>query len=306
MPMRIDDVKVSNRYRKDLGDIASLAASIKEIGLLNPITVTYDGELIAGQRRVEAFKLLGYEEIPAIAVKDLSTAVKWLTAERDENEERKEMTVSERVALGQALEELERPRAERRRREAASRAGKIARGTYKPDTSSSGSGDPKDEEAGKVLDVVAGVVGMSEATYRRARTVVKSATDPDAPPEVRETARTAMAGMDASGKVVPAYNKVQEARGPQRKRPALPETTTGQRPEERRKPTIPSATKQRKALNNAGPVLDGLCMGLEQIVVAGLDEAIDAEEAALWVDGLAKSRRTIERVINLLKERSNA
>ena len=33
----IDSIKIGNRFRKDLGDIASLAENIKEIGLLHPI-----------------------------------------------------------------------------------------------------------------------------------------------------------------------------------------------------------------------------------------------------------------------------
>ena len=35
----ITGIKVRSRYRKNLGDIASLAASIKELGLLHPIVV---------------------------------------------------------------------------------------------------------------------------------------------------------------------------------------------------------------------------------------------------------------------------
>jgi ParB family chromosome partitioning protein len=60
----IAKIKVGERYRVDLGDIAGLAASIVEIGLLNPITIKEDGTLLAGQRRLEAFKLLGRTKIP--------------------------------------------------------------------------------------------------------------------------------------------------------------------------------------------------------------------------------------------------
>ncbi len=61
---KISDIRVGKRHRKDLGDIEGLAASIREIGLLHPIVITADGTLLAGQRRLEAHKLLGRTEIP--------------------------------------------------------------------------------------------------------------------------------------------------------------------------------------------------------------------------------------------------
>jgi ParB family chromosome partitioning protein len=59
----IADIKIGQRHRKDLGDIAGLAASIAAIGLLNPITVDQDGRLLAGARRLAACKLLGMEKV---------------------------------------------------------------------------------------------------------------------------------------------------------------------------------------------------------------------------------------------------
>ena len=67
--MKISDIIINSRTRRDLGDIKSLADSIGEIGLINPITVYYDEKmrpvLIAGYRRVKAFELLARDEIPA-------------------------------------------------------------------------------------------------------------------------------------------------------------------------------------------------------------------------------------------------
>ena len=45
----ISKIRVRSRYRKNLGDIASLAANIKELGLLHPIVVRPGGRLIAGK-----------------------------------------------------------------------------------------------------------------------------------------------------------------------------------------------------------------------------------------------------------------
>jgi hypothetical protein len=49
----IADIIVGERHRRDLGDIAGLAASMADIGLLHPITVDQDGRLLAGARRPE-------------------------------------------------------------------------------------------------------------------------------------------------------------------------------------------------------------------------------------------------------------
>jgi ParB-like nuclease family protein len=49
------------RHRKDMGDIAGLAAWIARVGgLLHPVVVQPNGVLIAGERRIHAAKLLGW------------------------------------------------------------------------------------------------------------------------------------------------------------------------------------------------------------------------------------------------------
>ena len=65
---RIKDIIIDHCYRKDLGDIPALAASIREFGLLRSVLITCDGHLIAGRRRLEACKLLGWVAIPVIVV----------------------------------------------------------------------------------------------------------------------------------------------------------------------------------------------------------------------------------------------
>jgi ParB/RepB/Spo0J family partition protein len=65
---KISDIVVGTRHRRDMGDIDGLAASIKELGLLQPIVVRPDGVLVAGERRLRAAKLLGWTEIPVNVV----------------------------------------------------------------------------------------------------------------------------------------------------------------------------------------------------------------------------------------------
>ena len=66
--LKIEHIVVGNRHRRELGDIDRLAASIAAIGLLHPIVITPDGTLIAGQRRLEACKRLGWSEIPVTTI----------------------------------------------------------------------------------------------------------------------------------------------------------------------------------------------------------------------------------------------
>jgi ParB family chromosome partitioning protein len=71
MPSRaIADIKVGKRRRRrDMGDIGTLAESIEDIGLLNPITVNERCQLLAGARRLAACKQLGWKRIPVNVVR---------------------------------------------------------------------------------------------------------------------------------------------------------------------------------------------------------------------------------------------
>lgn len=97
----IDLINTHGRFRKDFGDMDSLAASIKEIGLLQPIGIDSGYQLVFGERRLRAFKLLGRTTIPARFV-NLDSLIK---GELAENDCRKDFTPSERVAIGEAIED---------------------------------------------------------------------------------------------------------------------------------------------------------------------------------------------------------
>ena len=62
--MNITKVAVLDRHRTDLGDLSDLKASISVHGLLQPIVVTTEGRLIAGERRLTVCKSLGWTDIP--------------------------------------------------------------------------------------------------------------------------------------------------------------------------------------------------------------------------------------------------
>lgn len=98
----IQSIKVGSRYRKDMGDIEALSDSIKEMGLLQPIGVTPEHELVWGHRRLLAFMEMGFETIPARII-HMDNIV---FGEYAENEVRKDFTISERVAIGAEIEKV--------------------------------------------------------------------------------------------------------------------------------------------------------------------------------------------------------
>jgi ParB family chromosome partitioning protein len=71
----IDQSSIGDRFRKELGDITGLAKSIQEHGLLQPVILSENYQLIAGERRLQACKSLGGIEIP-ITIVNLQDIVK--------------------------------------------------------------------------------------------------------------------------------------------------------------------------------------------------------------------------------------
>ena len=114
----INAIRVENRYRKHLSNLLPLMDSITAIGLLHPILVNEDLLLIAGERRLESCKHLGWKEIPARIV-----SLDEIRAQHDENVMREDFLPSEAVSIKRALEEDERAKARQR----MSEAGKLSR-----------------------------------------------------------------------------------------------------------------------------------------------------------------------------------
>jgi hypothetical protein len=80
---------------RPLGDIDALVESIRELGLLNPISVTRDRHLISGLHRLAAFKALGRHRIPAMMIDVNRDDAK--LREIDENLARNDLTLLERA-----------------------------------------------------------------------------------------------------------------------------------------------------------------------------------------------------------------
>ena len=155
--MKLSDIRMGKRYRQDLGDIETLARSMADVGLIQPIIVKPDNTLVAGARRIEAADSLGWTEIPHVVARNLEEELQLLKAQRDENTCRKDFAPSEAVAVAEELEPMEREAAKTRH--------------GRPKNSENFTGFP---DAGNALDRVAEAVGMSRPTLAKAREVVAS------------------------------------------------------------------------------------------------------------------------------------
>lgn len=97
----IDQIDFGERRRQDLGDISGLAKGIQRVGLLEPIIVDRNGKndryrLVAGERRLQAVRLLKRKTIAAQLLEHLSDA-ELRDIELEENENRKALTERERT-----------------------------------------------------------------------------------------------------------------------------------------------------------------------------------------------------------------
>lgn len=108
MLVAIKDIKIKRRVRKDLGNLEDLKDSLRTYGLLNPITLNSRYELIAGERRLQAATQLGWTNIQANIVDNL-TEVDQLEMEIEENNQRKEFTDAELMEGYKRLQRLRNP-----------------------------------------------------------------------------------------------------------------------------------------------------------------------------------------------------
>jgi ParB family chromosome partitioning protein len=108
MQIPIEEITIRRRVRQDLGDLTKLMESLRAHGLINPILVNGNRELIAGHRRLEAAKRLGWQYIEA-TVSDIDSEAELLEKELDENIHRRNLSAVE-LAEGYArLEKLQNP-----------------------------------------------------------------------------------------------------------------------------------------------------------------------------------------------------
>ncbi|MDG1498938.1 MAG: ParB/RepB/Spo0J family partition protein [Planctomycetota bacterium] len=65
---KLSDLKLNNEYLRTDTDVSALMKSVDSVGLIHPVTINADNELLAGARRFQAVSKLGWEEIPVQVV----------------------------------------------------------------------------------------------------------------------------------------------------------------------------------------------------------------------------------------------
>ena len=154
--LKIADIKVGSRHRKDMGDLASLADSIRQQGLLQPIGVTEKMELVFGERRLRASKELLKKKTILARIVNVKSII---AGEYDENEVRKDFTPSERVAIATAIQrQIGNRRGQRTDNPLVQKVAQVVRGK-------------------KTRDLAADKAGFgNHETYRQAAKVVQNGT----------------------------------------------------------------------------------------------------------------------------------
>ena len=150
--MKISEITIGDRARVSTGWMDDLQRSIEQVGVLQPIGVTPDKELIFGHRRVMACRALGMEDIPA-RILDINPddPAHVLRMEQAENNIRKDFTPSERVEIARRIE--------------VALAGRV--GAHHSPISD-------DDKTGRSDDIAAKAVGWGRDTYRKAKKVIES------------------------------------------------------------------------------------------------------------------------------------
>src|SRR6476646_2219620 len=96
VPLDSINVQRDDRQRRELLDTDVLADSINRLGLIHPIVITRQGDLVAGERRYTAVKSLGWTAIPVQYTDELDPA-QLRAIELEENIKRQDITWLDQV-----------------------------------------------------------------------------------------------------------------------------------------------------------------------------------------------------------------
>ena len=196
----LDSITVGVRHRKDHGDLKPLMESIERLGLLQPITITPEGVLVCGWRRVEAVRRLGWRTMKVWVRSGISDKLSLLLAEQDENQLHKSLNELEKAALYRELKALRADDAERRMQ--ATQFG----------TSGSAPGAEPGETGDARLQAAMAITGKaSYNTHERVCALMDWASRKATPPEIRALANDALQRIEQGEPVKPLYLKVKEA-----------------------------------------------------------------------------------------------
>lgn len=201
----IDSIRIGSRHRVDLGDIDALAASIERQGLLQPITVTPDGVLVCGARRLAALRELGVRKLNVWVRAGISDRLTELLAEQDDNTLHKPLSPTESATLYRELKQLLAEEAARRQEASRFHAnGENPRSDGRADSA------PPSQGVGRSREQAARLV-TGHGSYSRLEQIgdlQRIAGDERTDASVRALAVTELEGIDRGGAVSSAHQRV--------------------------------------------------------------------------------------------------
>lgn len=206
---RVDSIIVGIRHRQHPEEgIEPLMASIKRLGLLQPVTITPDGVLVCGARRLEAVKRLGWRTLKVWVRSGISDDLSRLLAQQDENEQRKPLTPLEQAALFRELKKLMAEDGARRQEESRFGAG----GELGEVNGAAAAAAPRGQGDSRRQAAEAVTGKASYTMLEQISAIERVAADRTIPDTVRKIADAALEDIQNGGDVKPAYFTVQAAK----------------------------------------------------------------------------------------------
>lgn len=203
----VDSILIGRRHRTDLGDIEALAASIDRDGLLQPPTITPDGALVCGLRRLAAIKKLGWRRVSVWVRSGISDRLGHLLAEQGDNQLHKPLTPIEAAELYRELKTLMAEDAARR--QSASRFSS----DRQPGMDGGAESAPPSQSVGKTRQQAAQMVTGS-SSYTRLDQIgflQRVADDPAISEALRTRAQDGLAQIEAGAPVNPIFQRLRDA-----------------------------------------------------------------------------------------------
>ena len=203
----VDSLIVGKRHRTDLGDLDALAASIDRDGLLQPLTITIDGVLVCGARRLAAIKMLGWRTVSVWVRGGLSDRLGKLLAEQDDNMLHKPYNQLEAAGLYREIKQVMAEDAARRKSATQFSA------ENQPGNDGPGKFPGPSGALGDARELAAAMIpgGASYKTLEKVGYIEEIAANPAQPETLRAEAAAALERIEAGDPVHPLYQAIRES-----------------------------------------------------------------------------------------------
>jgi ParB family transcriptional regulator, chromosome partitioning protein len=202
----LDSIIVGTRYRTDPGDLTKLMDSIDQLGLLQPATITPDGVLICGWRRLEAVRRLGWRSMNVWVRSGISGQLEALLAQHHDNDLHQPLNELEKAKLYRELKQVSAEEAQRRMRETQFGTQEDGQGSgYAPGAYPGETGTARRQAAMAITGKA------SYSTHERVCALMDWASRKATPPEIRAMANDALRQIEQGEPVKPLYREVKAA-----------------------------------------------------------------------------------------------